>query len=158
MEPRKLAGLLARRAARLALVAIGTFPMAALARDSAAWHPPEDSAVWRKECGACHIPFPPRLLAVDDWLVIMAELDRHYGSDASLDAKTRDEIAAFLERNAGPAKAFGSREETPRITTADWFVRKHRGAIRMLMKGKVKSLAECAACHKGPEIERMMAD
>lgn len=86
----------------------------------------------------------------------MSRLDKHFGADASLDAKTREQIANYLDRNGGPGRIFGSRgEELPRITTTDWFLRKHRGAVRMVLKGKVKSLADCAACHKGPEIEKM---
>lgn len=127
------------------------------ARDSA-WQQREDNAAWRTECGACHIAFPPALLAADDWLLIMSELERHFGTDASLDEKTRKEISAFLERNGSSSRLFASRDETPRITTGEWFVRKHQGAIRLVRKGRVKSLSDCGACHKGPDIERMKAD
>jgi hypothetical protein len=122
------------------------------------WTAREDSAAYRAECSACHIAFPPALLAVDDWLAIMSDLEHHFGANASLEPGVRKKIAAFLERNGANNPAFASREETPRITTASWFLRKHRGALRMLVKGKVKSLADCAACHKGPEIDLMTGE
>ena len=139
---------------RLALLCLVTMSTTAVARDNA-WQQPEDNQAWRSECGACHLAFPPALLSVDDWLLIMSELDRHYGANASLDTKTRQEIAAFLERNGTTKPGIGSREETPRITSTDWFARKHQSAIRLWRKGRVKSLAECTACHKGPDIEKM---
>jgi hypothetical protein len=119
------------------------------------WQAHEDSTAYRNECSACHIAFPPALLAADDWLAIMSELDKHYGANASLDEKTRKEIAAFLERNASTDRSRASREDTPRITSTDWFAKKHQGAFRLVLKGRVKSLVDCAACHKGPDIEKM---
>jgi cytochrome c553 len=143
------------RASALVLLTLALAPDISLARNSDAWQAREDNEAWRAECSACHIAFPPALLPADDWLAIMARLDRHFGTDASLDAKTREQITNYLDRNAGPGRIFGSSEELPRITATDWFVRKHRGAARLLQKGRIKSLADCAACHKGPEIEKM---
>jgi hypothetical protein len=119
-----------------------------------AWQQREDNPAWRRECSACHIAFPPALLAGDDWLTIMSRLDKHYGAEASLDAATRDNISAYLARN-GSGNVISRDEEFPRITGSDWFLRKHGSAIRLWRKGKVKSLADCAACHRGPDIEKM---
>jgi mono/diheme cytochrome c family protein len=141
---------------RFLLLALAATTAAAAGDD--AWRPREDNAAWRAECGACHIAFPPALLAPDDWADIMAGLEHHFGTNAQLDEKTRQEIAAFLLRNGGNHRNWGSRDDVPRITTADWFGRKHQSAIRLWRKGRVKSLAECAACHRGPDIERMTAD
>ncbi len=124
------------------------------ARDQS-WQTREDNAAYRTECGACHIAFPPALLTADDWLAIMSDLDHHFDANAGLDAGVRQQISAFLERNGAANRAFASRDDTPRITSAGWFVRKHQGAIRLVRKGRVKSLVDCAACHKGPEIEGM---
>ena len=129
-------------------------PAATAARDDA-WQQREDNKAWRTECSGCHIAFPPALLPAEDWLDIMSRLDKHYGVDASLDPKIRQEIAAYLQRNGASNRLLGSHDEIPRITTTDWFFRKHQGAIRLWRKGKVKSLTECAACHKGPEIDKM---
>lgn len=129
-------------------------PGIATARDDP-WTAREDSSVYSAECSSCHIAFPPALLTVDDWLAIMADLDHHFGANAALDAKVRKQVTDFLERNATANRYFGSSEDMPRITTAPWFARKHRSAFRLLDKGRIKSLVDCAACHKGPEIDRM---
>ncbi|MBI4996002.1 MAG: cytochrome C [Rhodocyclales bacterium] len=141
----------------LIAVVVLSFPGVAAARDDP-WTTREDSSAYRAECSACHLAFPPALLTVDDWLAIMADLDRHFGANAALDAKVRKQVTGFLERNATANRYFGSSDDTPRITTAPWFLRKHRSAIRLLGRGKVKSLVDCAACHKGPEIDRMTGE
>ena len=111
------------------------------------WQAKENSPAWQSECGSCHMAFPPALLSSDDWRILMQGLDKHFGVDAGLDTKTRDEISSFLERNA--ASSWGHSADTQRITETGWFVRKHKAAISMLLKGRVKSLADCAACHTG---------
>ena len=90
--------------------------------------------------------FPPALLSKGDWNLLMQGLDKHFGVDASLDPKSRDEIAAFLERNGGSGWGFSA--DSHRITETGWFTGKHRAPIRMLAKGRIKSLMDCAACHK----------
>jgi hypothetical protein len=140
-------------AVRLAALLAGGLSLAAAARDDA-WQPREDNVLWRAECSACHLAFPPALLAPQDWASIMSRLDKHFGAEASLDPKVRDEIAAYLVRT-GAGSASDDRDELPRITLSNWFFTKHRSAIRMWRKGQVKSLADCGACHTGPDIEKM---
>jgi mono/diheme cytochrome c family protein len=117
------------------------------ARDNV-WQLEQDNAVWRAECGACHMAFPPGLLTADDWLDLMSRLDQHFGVDASLEPKAKAEIADYLKQNGASNRLFGSRDEVPRITTTDRFVAKHRSAIRLWQRGKIKSLTDCASCHK----------
>ncbi len=115
------------------------------------WQPREGSPLWQSECGSCHMAFPPAMLSKADWRLLMQGLDRHFGVDASVDEKSRDEIAAFLERNCG--SGWNRSSDSHRITETGWFVRKHKAAISMFVKGRVKSLVDCVACHKGHEIE-----
>ncbi len=79
----------------------------------------------------------------------MSHLDKHFGVDASLENKATQEISAYLLRNGASSRSFASHEDPPRVTSSDWFASKHRGAIRLWSKGRVKSLADCAACHQG---------
>lgn len=111
------------------------------------WQSREVSPAWQSECGSCHMAFPPALLSGGDWKLLMLGLDKHFGVDASLDAESKDAITAFLERNA--ASGWGHSVDSLRITETGYFMKKHKGAIRLLIKGRVKSLADCAACHKG---------
>jgi Dihaem cytochrome c len=108
------------------------------------WSAGSDPA-WNAECGSCHAPYPPELLPARSWRAIMAGLDRHFGSDASIDPKAREKIEAFLVENAG-RDAYYNDAAPLRITDTRWF--KHEHARRPLGLG-AKSWADCAACHVG---------
>jgi mono/diheme cytochrome c family protein len=104
---------------------------------------------YQQECGACHVAYPPGLLPAASWQRVMDHLPQHYGTDASLDAATRAELARWLAANAGTYKRVGN---TPppedRISRSSWFVRKHDevpGAA--WTRAAVKGRAHCSACH-----------
>jgi hypothetical protein len=134
----------------LVIFFLAVIPVQAATRDNI-WQPAQDNAAWRSECGACHMAFPPGLLPVDDWLDIMSRLDKHYGVDASLEPKVKAEIYDYLKQNGASSRMFGSRDEVPRITTSDRFISKHRSAIRLWVKGQIKTLSDCGSCHKEAE-------
>ena len=104
------------------------------------------------ECGACHLAFPPALLDAKGWRRVMTQLDNHYGDNAGLDDKTRQAIETFLVQNAGGDKVGGAPQakgEPPRLTATPWFKRKHHEVpAKVWQDPKVKSPANCAACHK----------
>jgi hypothetical protein len=103
---------------------------------------------WQTECGSCHIPYPPQFLPASAWRRIMSSLDRHFGTDASLDATATTEIGAFLERSTGRRGSQVSGGGAPRITEMRWFLHEHdevRAAV--WRKPEVKSPANCEACH-----------
>ncbi|OYY95276.1 MAG: cytochrome C [Hydrogenophilales bacterium 28-61-23] len=110
------------------------------------------NATWRQECGSCHIAYAPGLLPAESWRKVMAGLDKHFGSDASLTAQENRAITEFLVDNAA------TRWRTPgaplRITETAWFKRQHDGhEIRpeVWKRASVKSPANCAACHPGAD-------
>ncbi len=117
--------------------------------EASVWIPREDNASWRTECGSCHVPYPPQLLAASDWLLILSQLENHFGTDASLDPTRRDEITNFLDRNGVGRSNAGEGAGLPRITHTDHFIERHQGAIRLWRKGRVKSLSDCLVCHAG---------
>jgi len=107
---------------------------------------------WAAECGSCHLAFPPDMLPAPAWRRMMAGLDRHFGTDASVDARAAAEIGAFLERNAGRGRKRGGDSGTLRITETRWFVRKHDEVSPAVWKNpRVKTPANCGACHAGAE-------
>lgn len=106
---------------------------------------------YQQECGSCHTPYPPGMLPRASWQRLMANLPRHFGTDASLDAATRSELAAWLEAHAGTYRKT-AREAAPppedRITRAAWFQREHREVPAATWTSPaVKSASNCAACH-----------
>jgi len=105
---------------------------------------------YAQECGSCHVPYPPGMLPAASWQRLMQGLERHFGNDAALDAASAQEIGQWLQLHAGTYKRV--REEPPqdRITRSAWFVRKHRAEEvppELWRHPKVRSAANCAACH-----------
>lgn len=107
---------------------------------------------WKEECGSCHVAYPPKLLPAESWKAVMAGLDKHFGSDASLDAATAAEISTFLQDNAGKRKRDTSAKPLLRITETGWFKREHDEVAPATWKSPaVKSAANCSACHTQAE-------
>ena len=114
--------------------------------------PAASNALWKTECGACHVAFPPRLLPAASWRAVMSGLDKHFGTDASLDAKSTQEIGTFLEKHAGRNRHATSGQPVLRITETRWFQREHDEiSARTWNNPKVKSAANCSACHMQAE-------
>ena len=109
------------------------------------------NSTWKTECGACHVAYPPQLLPARSWRALMSGLDKHFGSDASLDPAAAAEVAAFLKRHAGRDRDRGATTSL-RITDTPWFQRKHRKiSDTVWARPAIKSPANCGACHPGAE-------
>ena len=107
--------------------------------------------IWQAECGSCHVAYPPSMLPAESWRAVMSGLDKHFGVDASVDAGTATEIGAFLERNAGRSRGTTTKP-TLRVTETAWFRHEHDEVPTAVWKNpKVKTPANCAACHTGAE-------
>ncbi len=113
---------------------------------------------WQNECSSCHMAYQPGLLPARSWRAIMSGLDKHFGENASLDAKTSADILAFLEANAADRSAYSRSQKinaaipanrTPlRITKTAYFQRKHDELNASVWRRKgVGSPANCTACH-----------
>jgi hypothetical protein len=124
--------------------------------------PLPDDPLWREECGSCHLAFHPNLLPARSWVRLMAEQDRHFGSDLALQPAAREAVLAFLLANAAehsPTEAAFkiSRsippESTPvRITQTPYWIGKHDDidASKWRLPG-VKSRTHCGGCHEDAE-------
>jgi len=110
--------------------------------------PAQVNAKFKKECSACHIAYPPGLLPAESWRKMMAGLDQHFGSDASLDAQDSKEITDFLVANA--SNRWSGASAPLRISETSWFLREHDGHEinpDVWKNPKVKSPSNCGACH-----------
>ena len=115
--------------------------------------PAQTNARFQQECSTCHIAYAPGLLPAESWRKMMAGLDKHFGSDASLDAPDNKEITAFLVNNA--SNRWSASAAPLRISETAWFKRKHDSHEidpAVWKNPQVKSPANCAACH--PQAER----
>jgi mono/diheme cytochrome c family protein len=107
-------------------------------------------AKYAQECSACHLAYPAGFLPSGSWQRVMGGLNKHYGTDASLDDASVKEISNWLKANAGTYKRVREEPVNDRITQSTWFLRKHReGEVpaNVWKRASVGSPANCAACH-----------
>ncbi|OIR18059.1 dihem cytochrome c [mine drainage metagenome] len=130
-------------------VAVVLAAMSGAARaDQRGVFPADMPASYRSECGDCHVAFAPDLLPVDAWHRIMSDLMKHYGVDATLEAKEREEIESFLARNAGHGLHAKKNGDQLRLTDTLWFHRRHGKVKPLFQDPRVVSKANCTACHQ----------
>jgi cytochrome c5 len=124
--------------------------------------PPVTDAVVKKECGACHMVYPPGLLPARSWSAMMKGLGDHFGDNAELDAALAKQIEDYLVANAADKNRSTSRmlrnvsagAAPQRISELPWFVREHENEIlspAALAKKKAKFKGDCKACHERAE-------
>lgn len=114
-------------------------------------------STYSKECGACHVAYPPQLLPTRSWAALLGNLGNHFGDNAELPDATRAELLPWLTTNAADTR--GSRimaripaTETPlRITELSWFVGQHHEVPDAIVTGtaEIKRWSNCGACHTG---------
>lgn len=113
-----------------------------------------------KECGSCHTLYAPFFLPSFAWENLMDNLENHFGDDASVDLKTQKEITDFLKENA--AEKFDTKisknilknyqNNQIAITQNAYWQELHKDIKDEVFKSeKIKSKANCKACHFGIE-------
>ncbi|WP_413816680.1 diheme cytochrome c [Piscinibacter gummiphilus] len=114
---------------------------------------------YTQECASCHVAYSPSMLPARSWQRVMSGLERHYGTDASLDAATLQQLSTWLQSYAGTYKRVAEEPPQDRITRSAWFERKHRKVEPAVWQlPSVKSAANCATCHTGAEQGRFSDD
>ncbi len=105
------------------------------------------------ECGSCHVVYPPQFLSAASWRAVMDGLDKHFGTDASLDSSTRSEILHYMQANAGTRDTSSGGRPLLRISATRWFAHEHSEELpRDIWRNPaVKSAANCSACHTAAE-------
>ncbi len=125
--------------------------LSAVAAAEGARQSPAPNPAWQEECGGCHLAYPPRFLGAASWQRVMAGLDQHFGTDASVEPAVAKEITTWLVTNARRPRA-GKPEPVPaplRITETRWFIAEHDEIPAARFKSPaVGTAANCAACHR----------
>ena len=110
--------------------------------------PADAPASYETECASCHMAYPPALLSEQSWKNVMSGLSKHFGTDASVDAKTQTEITSWLIKNAATRQKYSETAPENRITKTSWFIREHDEVRADVWKrASIKSPANCGACH-----------
>lgn len=112
--------------------------------------------VYADECSACHIAYAPSLLPAQNWSLLMAGLDEHFGEDASLDEETAADITSWLIENAAntvdskPAHMFSRiNPDNPLAITETPFWKRTHLAIpdAVFARPPIYDNGNCVACH-----------
>lgn len=111
-----------------------------------------------KECGACHMAYPPQLLPARSWHKLLATLDAHFGEVASLPEPTRSAIESILVENAADSPQNGDRwvmrgvptGATPLRVTDMPFWNAIHGEIpeQVYLRPNIRHKGNCLACHQ----------
>ena len=144
--------------ARLGAMSLAVAVLAGTAQSAVYFHSVKEPVVV-KECGACHMVYPPALLPARSWAKMIGELGHHFGDDASLPAAARAKILDFYIQNAGDAGHSGYTDAgfmrgvqagvTPeRITDMPFWHSIHdRYPLAAFTRPQVKRIGNCIACH-----------
>lgn len=119
-------------------------------------------SVYKKECGACHMAFAPNMLPEKSWKMMMADLQDHFGDDATIDDASKLEIEEFLVKNAAEhsleeasvkfLRSIDPAHPPLRITDISYWKEKHKLIDEATYRhGAIKSRINCVACHKWSE-------
>jgi len=119
-------------------------------------------STYRKECGSCHMAFPPNALPAKSWQIMMAGLQDHFGDDASIEEPARKEIEDFLVTNSADTsneeasikfiRSIGKDNPPMRITEIRYWKEKHQSVQQAVYRREtIKSRINCVACHKWAE-------
>lgn len=108
--------------------------------------------MYKTECAACHLAYPPGMLPASSWQRLMTHLPNHFGTDASLDPAALKELSNWLSSNAATGRRVAELPPADRITRSAWFLRQHDEVpAATWQRPSIRSASNCAACHTGAE-------
>ncbi len=147
-----------RRAARVAALAV-LAAVAGVVLAAPRNFPPISDPAYLKECGSCHMAFPPQLLPARSWQRLMGTLDSHFGESARLDAAAQASITGYLVGNAADGavnaesmavmQSLAATDAPERITKVPYIEGLHAAVLDPRWNGtpRPKTLAACPVCH-----------
>ncbi len=121
----------------------------------------QENPLFASECGACHTLYPPSLLPKHSWELMMADLENHFGDDASLDQPAQQSILAYLLKNSAESSTSEASLKIVRsmpnqdmiaVTQTPFWKKTHQEIDNAYFESsKIKSRANCKACHSDVE-------
>ena len=120
---------------------------------------PVNNQLYIKECGSCHFPYQAGLLPANAWNKMMANLENHFNSDASVSAENFQTISKYLNDNSAEknmqykrsnriVSSLNANQVPDSISTTPYMIKKHREIRKdLITQPEVKGLFNCIACH-----------
>jgi hypothetical protein len=121
---------------------------------------PKPAAVVQKECGACHMAYLAEFLPARSWNKLIDGLKEHFGENAALDAATSKVIRTYLVAHAADAAGqdhrftYGLDKTVTPLRVSDtpyWVMRHSEIPAEVFTHPKVKTKANCIACHQNAD-------
>ncbi len=123
---------------------------------------PMNNDLYNESCGECHYAYQAGLLPKRSWekMMLVDELEDHFGEVADLDEDDRLELLKLLVDNAADTSIYKRSMKISRsipddkvelrITEVPYIKRKHKPMTDKYVKNnpKVKSMINCNACHR----------
>jgi hypothetical protein len=117
----------------------------------------KENALFVAECASCHTLYPPKLLPKKSWTIMMANLEDHFGDDASLEAEDTQTILSYLLKNSAENSTSEAsvnilktlqNKDTIAITQTPFWKKRHHGIDKKYFENEqIKTKANCKACH-----------
>ena len=125
----------------------------------------QEHTLFYEECISCHTLYPPYLLPKKSWIVMMDNLENHFGDDASLDETDTLSIKEYLINNSANSstkesafkiiKSINEKDENKTIlaiTETKFWINTHKSIDKDIFKNKtITKNSNCKACHKNFE-------
>lgn len=120
---------------------------------------PVSNELYKNECGACHFDYQAGLLPESSWKKIMANLENHFNTDATLEKEDFKTIMEYLKNNSAEkhmeykrsnriVKSIKKGTIPKSISKTPYMIRKHREIrTNLITQEEVKGLFNCTACH-----------
>lgn len=120
---------------------------------------PVTNETYKNECSACHFAYQPGLLPSNSWNKIMANLENHFNTDATLDNADFKIIKDYLNKNSAEkameykrsrkiVNSIRNGDIPESISKTPYMIRKHDELrANMINQPEVKGLFNCVACH-----------
>jgi mono/diheme cytochrome c family protein len=145
----------------LILIVCPSVAVTEMRMDSRTLHP-DENALYRKSCGACHVLYQPGLLPERSWLKIVDTPGAHAGGTVSFPWERRKSLKRYLaahsaERSRAPLSrkildSLDSAETPLRISDVPYIRDRHKGIPDdMFKRPSVRFRGNCSACHPHAE-------
>jgi hypothetical protein len=122
-----------------------------------------ENALYRAECGSCHLAYPPGLLPSRSWAKLMSGLADHFGENAEMPEESRVALQDYLtsqgadrvdyRRSRKIAASIPVQEIPLRISDTPYFRHEHgeQRVVKVAKTGQQVALSRCEQCHPRAE-------
>ncbi|WP_193771017.1 diheme cytochrome c [Candidatus Magnetaquicoccus inordinatus] len=124
---------------------------------------PVENALYRAECGSCHLAYPPGLLPSRSWEKILSGLEEHFGENAELSGELRVELEDYLRKHGADQSSYRRSQKIAasipaqqmplRISETAYFRHEHgeHRLVKIPGSGEKISVSRCEQCHPRAE-------